>query len=605
HDEIIGQNPRILKSEEIPSEGYKELWETITAGGEWRGVFHNRKKNGQLCWESAIISPIRNREGRITSYLAIEEDITERKMTEEALKESEAKFRTFFEKNSSVMLLIDPDSGKIMAGNESAVSYYGYPHEQLIGMLISDINTMPAEKNAEERQRVLREECSYFIFQHRLANGELRDVEVYSTPIPSDGGTLLFSIIHDVTDRKRAEDNLIKAKSAADIANRAKSDFLATISHEIRTPLNGIMGMTELLMEKRLSNKKQFYVEMIQKSGDSLLRVINDVLDFSKIEAGEILLEEDVIDLQATRKEFRDLFGELAKKKGLAFRTRVARQVPLHVKGDRHRIHQILINLLGNAIKFTKSGEINFRISARLKNGVTWISFMVADTGIGINAAALNTLFQPFTQADTSTTRKYGGTGLGLTICKKLADLMQGQITVESEEGKGSRFILTLPMETAEAIPKPPPETVSKDKTALLKGRYMLVVEDNIVNQRLFQIMLENMSIKVRVANNGIEALEALAQERFDMVLMDCHMPEMDGLEAIQIFRKSELDKNLAHTPFIAVTANVMQGEKELCLKVGFDSFISKPVNKQELSTVLEQFIQDEQHEVQKMSIPA
>lgn len=398
-----------------------------------------------------------------------------------------------------------------------------------------------------------------------------------------------------VISRKIGEQELKDAKVTAEIANHAKSEFLATVSHEIRTPLNGIMGMTELLMEKRLSNKKQFYVEMIQKSGESLLRVINDVLDISKIESGGMLLEEAVFDLRETRKEFRDLFGELAKKKNLYFRTRIGCEVPKFVKGDRHRVHQILINLLSNALKFTESGEISFRIEAEEKGGVTWIVFIVEDTGIGIRASVLETLFHPFTQSDSSTTRKYGGTGLGLTICKKLTELKNGTISVFSEEGKGSRFEVRLPMEVAETVAKLPVKTEEKEKYVFPKNTKVLVAEDNVVNRRLFQIVLKSLGVKVEVAHNGVEALEALKKEKFSMVIMDCHMPEMDGMEAVQIFRKHERENTLQPTPVVAVTADTFLGEKERCLHAGFDDFTTKPINKQKLQSILQRFITAEQ----------
>ena len=394
-----------------------------------------------------------------------------------------------------------------------------------------------------------------------------------------------------VIARKMGEQDLESAKIAAEVANHAKSDFLATISHEIRTPLNGIMGMTKLLMEKRLSGKKQFYVEMIQKSGDSLLRVINDVLDFSKIESGEILFEKAVFDLRETRNEFRNLFGGLAKKKNLRFRTRIARKVPRHVIGDRHRINQILINLLSNAMKFTESGEIKFLIEAQEKKGQNWIYFTVEDSGIGMRNSVLDTLFQPFTQADTSTTRRYGGTGLGLTICKKLTSLMNGHLHVVSSEGAGSRFILELPLETTNTAEPPQDERKKLEFFLFSKKTQVLVVEDNLVNQRLFQIILKKMGIRVTTANNGIEALERLKKEKFDCVLMDCHMPEMDGLEAIQIFRQSEGKGRKQRLPIIAVTADAMEGKEESCIRAGFDSFITKPVNKQELQALLLQLI--------------
>ncbi|MBF0382127.1 MAG: response regulator [Magnetococcales bacterium] len=404
-----------------------------------------------------------------------------------------------------------------------------------------------------------------------------------------------------VITRKVGEQDLKSAKEAAEIANQAKSDFLATISHEIRTPLNGIIGMTELLMEKHLSSKKQFYVEMIKTSGEALLRVINDVLDLSKIEAGEINLEEIIFDLRDTRKELRDLFGELATKKGIRFRTRISQNVPKFVIGDQHRIHQILINLLSNAMKFTESGEISLRIDAVEKRGKSWIAFNIEDTGIGIHQDVQETLFQPFTQADTSTTRKFGGSGLGLTICKKLTSLMSGEISLKSEPGKGSCFVVTIPIKKSDAEPVTVAPAKKLEKISFSKKTQILVVEDNVVNQRLFQIILKNMGIKTEVANNGIEALAMLDKNVYDMVMMDCHMPEMDGFAATSAWRAKEaLNSKKTKTPIIAVTANAMRGEKERCLGVGFDAFLTKPIDKTELQKMLMLYIDEKKYTIKK-----
>jgi PAS domain S-box-containing protein len=404
-----------------------------------------------------------------------------------------------------------------------------------------------------------------------------------------------------VITRKVGEQDLKAAKEAAEIANQAKSDFLATISHEIRTPLNGIMGMTELLMEKHLSSKKQFYVEMIKTSGESLLRVINDVLDLSKIEAGEINLEEIIFDLRDTRRELRDLFGELATKKGIRFRTRISQNVPKFVIGDQHRVHQILINLLSNAMKFTERGEISLRIKSVEKQGKSWIVFNIEDTGIGIHQEVQDTLFQPFTQADTSTTRKFGGSGLGLTICKKLTSLMHGEISLKSELGKGSCFVVTLPIRKSESEPVTVAPAKKLEKISFSKKTQILVVEDNIVNQRLFQIILKNMGIKTEVASNGVEALAMLDKNEYDMVMMDCHMPEMDGFAATSAWRAKEvLQPKKTKTPIIAVTANAMRGEKERCLGVGFDAFLTKPIDKTELQKMLMFYIDEKKYSVKK-----
>ncbi len=433
--------------------------------------------------------------------------------------------------------------------------------------------------------------CIPILFDHQLLG-------VLNAFVPSDHQDIaeereFMSTIADtlagLIQRKLGEQELKAAKEAAEAANRAKSDFLATISHEVRTPLNGIMGMAELLMEKRLSSKKLFYVEMIKKSGEILLRTINDVLDLSKVESGELALDEIDFDLREIRNELRDLFGELAVKKAIRFRTRIGKNVPRFVRGDRHRILQILINLLSNAVKFTESGEILFSMNATRRDDVTWVGFVVRDTGIGIDETVQQTIFQPFTQADTSTTRRFGGSGLGLAICKKLTTLMNGDINLESGVGEGSTFELTLPLEPVAEITAPVLKEPKTKKIAFSGKTQVLVVEDNIVNQRLLQIVLSNLGIRVIIANNGQEALNALNDSRFDLVLMDIQMPVMDGVTAARAFRDREkrADDEKNHLPIVAVTANAMKGERERCLASGFDDYLVKPIDKTELTTLL------------------
>ena len=449
--------------------------------------------------------------------------------------------------------------------------------------------------------------CIPIIFNERL----LGVITAYVSPGHSDiteEKDFLISIantLSGVIERKMGEQKLQEAKEMAEMASRYKSEFLATISHEIRTPLNGIMGMSALLMEKRLSSKKLFYVEMIRKSGENLLNIINDVLDLSKIESGNIELEEKDFSLREIRNEIRDLFGELATKKGLDFRTRIATNVPLFVKGDIHRIRQILVNLLSNAIKFTEKGEISLRVSVwdaapkENDSAITWVDFQVADTGIGIGEAVTERLFQPFTQGDASTTRKYGGSGLGLSICRQLAELMHGRIEFSSKEGKGSLFSFKVPLrrsamnqETQEATEERIEKVVFSQKTRVL------IVEDNIVNQRLFQIILKNIGISADTAENGLIALHMLRSEKYDLILMDCHMPEMDGFSACRAFREYEKGIYVARTPVVAVTANAMQGERDRCIASGMDDFLTKPVEKTDLQSMLIRYIDASKYSV-------
>ncbi|MEO5340477.1 MAG: ATP-binding protein [Magnetococcus sp. MYC-9] len=425
--------------------------------------------------------------------------------------------------------------------------------------------------------------------------------------------TTIAHTLAGVIERKEGERRLHAAKEAAELASRYKSEFLATISHEVRTPLNGIMGMAALLMEQRLSSKKLFYVEMIRKSGENLLNIINDVLDLSKIEAGHLELEERPFSLREMRNELRDLFGELANKKGLHLRTRIASDVPSQVQGDVHRIRQILVNLLSNAIKFTEKGEVILRVmtTSPQKHDLPepphpelepriWIEFQVEDTGIGIPGEIAERLFQPFTQGDASTTRKYGGSGLGLAICRRLAERMHGQVTLSSSEGRGSRFAFQVPLRRSTAV-KEALLTHRAEKTVPAGFSHkprILVAEDNIVNQKLFQIMLKSFGIHVTTAEDGISALRLLQTERYDLVLMDCHMPEMDGLAACRAFREHEREQTMSRTPVVAVTANAMAGERERCLEAGMDDFLTKPVDKNDLHALLMRHIDPDRQQL-------
>ena len=444
--------------------------------------------------------------------------------------------------------------------------------------------------------------CIPIVFNERL----LGVITAYVSPGHLDIAeekSFLISIANTlagVIERKMGEQRLQEAKDTAEMASRYKSEFLATISHEIRTPLNGIMGMAALLMEKRLSSKKLFYVEMIRKSGENLLNIINDVLDLSKIESGNIELEEKDFSLREIRGELRDLFSELATKKGLHFRTRITSNIPLFLKGDVHRIRQILVNLLSNAIKFTEKGEITLRIhlwegeDVRPSQETTcWVEFQVEDTGIGISESVAERLFQPFTQGDASTTRKYGGSGLGLSICRRLAELMHGRIDFSSQEGGGSVFSFRVPLEPSSRTDEIALESTEEkiEKVIFSSKVRVLIVEDNSVNQRLFQIVLKNLGITAHTAENGVVALRLLQGEKYDLILMDCHMPEMDGFSACRAFREYEKGIYVTRTPIVAVTANAMKGERERCIAAGMDDFLTKPLEKSDLQLLLLRYI--------------
>jgi PAS domain S-box-containing protein len=523
-----------------------------------------------------------------------------------ALRESEESYRNQFANNSAVMLLIDPKDGAIIDANAAALRFYGYQLEQLLTMRITDINTMSAFEVRQSMASVPQGQGARFEFQHRLADGSLRNVEVSSSSIHFGGSIVLHSIIHDITERKQVEAELhetnLQLEAAivlADAANVAKSEFLANMSHEIRTPMNGVIGMTGLLLDTELDDEQRRYAEIVRSSGNSLLCLINDILDFSKIEAKKLDLEMLNFDLSSLLDDFAGTMAVRTHEKGLELLCAADLNVPTLLCGDPGRLRQILTNLVGNSIKFTHAGEVAVRVlidegSGCMDQGMesrvqqegetVLLRFSVFDTGIGIPKDKIGLLFDKFSQADASTTRQYGGTGLGLAISRQLAELMGGEAGVSSEEGKGSEFWFTARFNK---------QAVGAHKESIppadLHGIRVLIVDDSATSREILTTRFVSWGIRPTDVKDGPGALQALylalnENDPFCIAVIDMRMPDMDGETLGQTIRA---DKRLAGTRMILLTSVGTRGDALRFQQIGFSAYTTKPVQHLELKAVL------------------
>ena len=539
-------------------------------------------------------------------------DVTESKRAEETLRRSEAEFRALFEAVADPIYIIGEDL-RVLAANEAACRHLGYPRDELIGMAISQIDCQGDEAFAHQRfAEVGRRGEQVFETIHVGKDGTKTPMEANVRRFSFRGAPADLAVARDIAARKQTEALLRQAKEAAEAANRSKSEFLANMSHEIRTPLNGVTGMIQLLLDTEHTAEQHEFLQLAKLSADSLLRVVNDVLDFSKFEAGKLELEEAEFNLADSVDAILKTLALKAEEKGLELVCDLASEIPEVVCGDRVRLGQVIANLVNNAIKFTPRGEVVLRVETLADpGGALVLHFTVIDTGIGISPAQQKTIFEPFTQADSSMSRRYGGTGLGLTICSRLVEAMGGRLWVESVLGQGSQFHFTVRLwrvqnsalrrTSFDVLAGPGWEktapSVSGGNTPPRRSLRVLLAEDNIVKQRLFRRLLEKQGHQVDVFGNGREALAALEKAKakakaetnagYHLVLLDMQMSGMDGRETIAAIREKDRQTG-GHQVVIALTAQDVPSNLEQGLDV--DGYLTKPVHPQALYELLEKY---------------
>ena len=564
---------------EVTKNIFNEL--TRKPGSTITAQYRLRTKDGSWHWMEGTATNLLN-EPAVQAIVINARDVTERKLAEEKLRQSEARFSKAFHASPVAIAIATLSEGRFIDVNESFLQLMGYSREEIVGRTALDLGIWVNRDDRSDFALRLRDggslrnhECAF-----RTKSGEVREGLGAAELIELKGERCILSLVHDITDRKQFEVELARARDQALESARIKSEFLANISHEVRTPLNGIIGMTVLLQDTPLSPEQRQFLKTVQGSTDTLLNIINDILDFSKIEAGKLQFETLDFDLRATVENTVELLAERAQAKGIELVSVIYDDVPTRLRGDPGRLRQAITNLLVNGIKFTEKGEVALRVTRESESPTHVITcFTVTDTGIGIAPDALPYLFHAFTQADGSTTRKYGGSGLGLAISKQLVEMMGGQIGVESTLGKGSTFWFTAKFEKQELPMETPPIK------GTLEGVRVLVVDDNETNRSILRLQTEAIGMRPVEAANGTEALERLRLEAatsdpIALAILDMQMPEMDGLS---LARTIKADPLLAETRLLLMTSLGPRGDTALLRAAGVGAFLVKPVKHTQL----------------------
>ena len=594
-EEMIGATTSFLHvSEEMSQRFGCEMEQAYAENGYYETTFIMKRKDGTVFDSEHSVTPLLDDHGVIVRHVCVVRDISKRKRVEEALIKSEAQYHSLVETSQDLIWQCDAE-GRYTYLNLAWEQVFGYELDEMLGKKFSDFQT---PGNAER---------DLMMFSQLMQGGS---VDRYETAYTGKSGNeihLVFNALfmsdengeivgtsgtaYDITQRKQMEEELRQAKAAAEAANTAKSRFLATMSHEIRTPMNGVIGMIELLQHTELTPEQNEFALSAKKAGIGLVHLLNDILDLSKIEADKIELEISDFELQPVISDIISLMSLQAREKGVKLASTIDPEVPSALRGDSGRLRQLVINLVGNAIKFTPKGSVSLHIrnDGEDEHSAT-LRFLVRDSGIGIAADKLEQIFEPFTQADSSTTRKYGGTGLGLAICKQLAVLMGGNIGAESTEGQGTTVWFTVVMEKQAKVSLPvsllsveeletPSNRRSGGRGSLYKNDIrILLAEDEPTARKILPMLLKNYGYRVDVAGDGREALQALQENDYALVLMDCMMPEMNGYEATAVIRDPSSAVRRHDIPIIALTGNAMKQDYDRCIAAGMNDHLSKPL---------------------------
>ena len=602
--EAVGQPVTLLEFGTAEQSFYDVLREAIRSRGPWQGEWVCRTKIGDPFTAELTVTSVKAPDGEVLHVVATIQDITDRKHVDDLAAEAQHDFERFFNLIPDLACIVSTD-GYFKKVNPAWETTLGYTQQEVLSTpMLELIHPDDLERTIGEVARQGRDHrTKHFVNRYRCKDGSYRLLN-WTTTFNRDV-TTRFGVARDITEQRLAEDALQRAKDAAENATRSKSGFLANMSHEIRTPMNGVVGLTDLVLDTELTLEQRGYLEGIKSSADSLLRILNDILDFSKIEAGKLEFEVVEFDLRQTVEATLRLLGTRATAKNLELACALGPDIPARVLGDPGRLRQILVNLTGNAVKFTEQGEVLIRVE-RLPGpaaGKVELHFSVKDTGIGIPAGKQQHVFGAFDQANNSSTRMFGGTGLGLAISSQLVEMMGGRIWLESTEGAGSTFHFTVRLDAAPARSEaesvsPPVSRIDARgdpaaRHAPAKGSAplrLLVVDDNPVNRLVATRLLEKRHYVVASAVNGREALEMIDRETFDCILMDVEMPVLDGIEATAAIRERERTAG-GHLPIIAMTAHAMAGDLERCLAAGMDGYLTKPIKAADVFATVERVL--------------